>query len=1814
MRKYLSMAFMVIFIVAGYSQNNVYKPDFAYPRDVIKISERNIKNALELNNTKLLLRSVLDLVIADSRIDPDSTEKNISLIENIRDISDNKLSKSILNLLLADLYNSVYQFNKWVYDNRIIPEVQYRENIKEWNGDAFKSKIKSLVDSVLVNESFLKETQLKDLGDVLICDKETYKIYPTVFDFAISQIIQILRSFSQDKEDHIINLYNSLIDFHKDDSPSGIYFQIEKIIYEYPNNTRGDYRILENKKIDAIKNIYYKYIGNEFSCYALQNLPALINEKDSRKWLYDNLLIALKKYPSYPMKECLKNMVSELSRKDIVIESPNIIVPGDTLKVKIKSNNINHYKITLYRIKSDTGIEINDYYKFHDENDIISVADKSIDIDGSIPFEKDTVLNIIVPEIGSYIIIPEYHGVSIEKDKTYRKIHCTDIGLGLIRYNSNTALVVNPKTGIPVEGASIWYDPDNRSSQNFKQIGFTNSSGFITLPENIKGQIVAKYGLQAYSLPVYVNPISKNSKRLTIKGFTDLGICHPGDSIGWVAILYDNNDGMKVVADNEISAILYDANFLTVDTIVTTTDSYGRAYGYFKIPEGLLTGRYRIIFNTENGEGEISFIVSDYKLPTFEIKINSINNNINKSDSLIISGTAMTYSGVPVYGAEVQVSLYSQTGWWRYQTTKHIYSCSTQVLGDGYFKIVVPGNVVKGKEKDRLILSISVTSPNGESQRIERNFSLKPNYGILASIPDNIEISNSVKFDVKIINEKGNDTILPIKLKLYPDDKNTILQKNEYIFVPDERLDLSSLDSGLYKMCFSLENNESDTIIIDKVAFYRLNDSLPPKNNSVLWIPDLNINSNQKLIYGTYSDSNILFTLWTGNEILEQFWIKSCAGIHEMAVNLPDKVESARMTVFSMNNYKSEIKEVSIIRSENKKGIIIEKETFRTKIDSNTEETWTFRIRNMRDEPIEGALIADMYNISLDKLATNHYNFQPLFKLGNIFNIRFPNLNNGFYCNLSENVDYLNCKDIKVPEFQTYGYSFFRNGIMLLRNNIKMSSRATGIVEDMIEETTDEVAVFNDGGTMDNNHRTDDVDYRPSEISLAFFKPLLSTDKDGNINITFKVPNANTTWKFMALAYTKDLLTSVLTEDIMSEKDIMISPNFPRFLRTNDNIIIPTSIYNNTGSEIIATTKIDVFNAINGKIISDTIIENHIKAKNHEVIKFNISVPEDVSFIGIKVKSSNGQFSDGEQIILPILPSVVSVLESNPFYMSPKDKVYIRNLSRTRAEEETILQFSENPIWYVVSSLPGLNKPNTNFSTDISGTLFSAFVAKKISEKYPIIREVIYRWVNSSNNDSIFTSALERNKELKNILLNATPWIENAQGETEMMQQLALSFNKKEIESLIKYTFEKLQDYQSKDGGFVWNEACAQSSEWATIQVLNVLSDINSMGLINDLPKLEDMMISAMRYLQQQTVNKYKINNADNFFDFVRLCCEIPQFHRSIDGEEIYNKTLQNIISNWKKMPPVNKAISSIILYKANYKTLSKEILKSLIQTAVYNSEKGCWWVEEPYNQLETGTAVLKAFSLILPESEIINNIVQNLIYHKLNQQWYLDYRISPTIYTIIENSNSIIEDYNGVCLSVSGKEIDSGYSLFPGELTANITRYLNGDNDNMELVRQSPSPACGSIFTKFKTKSDSVDASYTDEIKIEKQIYPIKNSVLDNKYDFKIGDKVKIILTINVAQDLNYVTIIDERAACMEPTDQLSGSIFSDGLYFYKENRDSSTNLFIEYLPKGTYQIEYDMWLNNAGDFYNGIATIQSQYRPQVTAHSSGNKIKVRE
>ena len=601
----------------------------------------------------------------------------------------------------------------------------------------------------------------------------------------------------------------------------------------------------------------------------------------------------------------------------------------------------------------------------------------------------------------------------------------------------------------------------------------------------------------------------------------------------------------------------------------------------------------------------------------------------------------------------------------------------------------------------------------------------------------------------------------------------------------------------------------------------------------------------------------------------------------------------------------------------------------------------------------------------------------------------------------------------------------------------------------------------------------------------------------------------------------------------------------------------------------------------------------------------------------MRVKASGGDFTDGEQALIPVLPSRQDVIESEMFYLAPDNARFTLGLPAMGEGERAFLNFTENPAWEVVSALPGLRDNQIDASVEASAALFSACVAEGLINSNPELARVLRHWFDNPG-DSALVSNLQKNSQLKAMLLSATPWVSNALNDTERMQRLALLFDKRQTARVKREAVELLAKTRV-GGGWCWTPKYKEVSQFCTEVILEELGDLRRMGWLPDDKRLNNWIKESCEYLDREAVKTYKNNPETDSWLYVAIRDAFPEVKRSTAASRVVEAQVQRCIAQWKEQSVALRGVYASILDNHGYHATARQILESLRQMATSTPERGMWWQQLDgisfgrFDRIGATSIILDAFHQIEPLCADVDKIRQFLILNKTNNDWGDAVITSQVITSLLTSGKPLKVNAKGTAIHIGDALVTPASPEYAtGAFTEQITSLLKKP-ETMVIDRQADYPSVGGVVMMRHLPMDSIKSSDCMEISVGKSLSVFDGSQWVAADSFKIGDRVRVELVLRVEDDLSYVVINDRRAAALEPVEQLPAPIWSEGLCFYRENRDSQTNIFISWLPRGTYRLSYELFAAQSGTFSSGAAQVQSQYNPIVSAHSSGMIITVK-
>lgn len=1097
---------------------------------------------------------------------------------------------------------------------------------------------------------------------------------------------------------------------------------------------------------------------------------------------------------------------------------------------------------------------------------------------------------------------------------------------------------------------------------------------------------------------------------------------------------------------------------------------------------------------------------------------------------------------------------------------------------------------------------------------------------------------------------------------------------------------LENLAEGTYKITFTTRDRNRNEIVKDSyVTIYNKN-SKKSVRYEPLWIHQekTDVNEVGQTIHITVEsylkNARVLCEITSNDRLVESKWVTLNRGKANFSYMLTEKdLGTVSFHAFTVQNNHRYEQSLSINVPYSHQKIDFDFLTFRDKTEPGSAEQYQIRLKDKDSDKVAAELLCSMYDASLDALASPNSFAQT------IFHHRSPSfrtsltgaIKDGFSITYSESLANTRYKEIKARNYphlrflMNHYYGFGAGGGRLYKtagaphqeevvlNMVESSAEVAevAIMEDDALVTVDDALAVDPNLASDKNltHQweapaePEEVQVRTNFAETAFFFPDLRTDKEGNVLITFTMPESLTKWKLLGFAHNTDLMSGAFEKYVQTSKKLMVVPNVPRFLREGDTLILSAKVVNMDSVTQCGNVTLSFRNPFNNADLQ--IVEGataqpfEVKPGQSQEVHFRVVVPQNLGAVTCRIVARNLEtpaFSDGEERTLPVLTNRILITESMPLHISGKgsktfrfdrlEKSFLPTASNTLTTQSLTLEFTPNPIWYAIQAMPYLMEYPYECNEQIFSRYYANTLATNIVNSHPRVKQVFDEWLNAT--PDAFCSQLEKNQELKSVLLEETPWVLDAQRESSRKQNVALLFDLHRMAKEGKNACKKLEDRQNNDGGWSWF-AGGQSSSYITEHIVAGIGHLNALGVKSALKS--NTLKKAISFIDREMNDYYqrwqKKEHSSSWGDIHYLYTRSFFLDQKVNSThlEAYNFNYNNIKKNWKSQSIYMQGMIALVCHRNGDTQLAKQIIAHIKSMAQYNEEMGMFWKKSGYGwfwyeaPIERQALLIEAFNTITQDAESVEKMQLWLLKQKQTQSWPTTKSTTEAIYALLLN-NTQLENTNGVTLSLGNQwtytegdgteqaEAGTGYikkSWKGGDVTADMA--------NLKIEKQTSGPAWGGLYWQYLENLDKVEHSQDGNFSIQKQLYKVELgdrgevlTAITEESPLKAGDKVRVRVEIRTDRDMEYVHLKDMRAACFEPTNVLSGYRHQDGLWYYECTKDASTNFFIDYLPKGTYVFEYTLVATMTGTYSNGLTTIQCMYAPEFTSHSEGIRVTV--
>ncbi|MBP5548420.1 MAG: hypothetical protein J6X58_05995 [Bacteroidales bacterium] len=985
-----------------------------------------------------------------------------------------------------------------------------------------------------------------------------------------------------------------------------------------------------------------------------------------------------------------------------------------------------------------------------------------------------------------------------------------------------------------------------------------------------------------------------------------------------------------------------------------------------------------------------------------------------------------------------------------------------------------------------------------------------------------------------------------------------------------------------------------------------------------------------------------------------------------------------KLELMAVRENESEIQSYNVVVPYSHKNLEIETVTFRDKLEPGHVEQWTFRIKQKKTgDPISAALALTMYDHAID----SYYGDVAWMKFApwkmSFSGPAFSNVNTMTY----GSVDFLPSLNYKTSDSYSYTYRILnginresylfhfadsyvggvKNGIgrnkTLRKYALQEESSALPEVTTELEIVDDdlimaeEVAVIeNELGIVDavdeNSTKNSNVYVRENLNTLSFFQPMLRSEADGTVEVSFSVPDLLTEWSIHGLAWTSDMKVGAMRTKAVTQKRLMAVPNVPRFLRHGDTCMFSVKVSNLSGNNQNVAVSLEMTDATTGNnlrmIVGDDTKYITIDDGASGEVSFQLAVPREALFVTkYKVVARGNDCSDGEQATIPLLPSRQLVTESMAFYINGQGEktMELKHLTAidtsaanfTLSNHSLTVDVTPNPLWLALQSLPFVSRQQNPTNIYLANSIYANSLSLAIVDANPQLKQMFDEW--SAGDGDAFISELDRNSDIKQTIIEETPWLRDALKEEQRHRDISIFFDKARINRQLEQDINRLLDAQRADGGWSWIAGARYSSLYTTQYILKTFGVLRQQGVTLS-SRVNYALNRAMDYVDRETYNYYKKYIKNQGYEVVNLdYLYIRSYYTSNNMSKQQKEAYDYFYNNAKKKNAdfkslYSQAMMSVVFNRNGDTKLAKEMAMRIKEKALYSDEMGMYWRDNNNGWLwyqrpiETQAMLIRTFHEVLDEDENVAKMQQWLLKQKQTTNWSTDVSTVNAIQALLiaRPDQGALFTPSRMSVSYGSHRLSTDSPLHQLHVSQRLSASdITPDDGKVTIRKEDDGIAWGAVYWQYFENVEKIPYSSTG-ITLKGSLYKVQQdgslSVVKDggATSLQVGDKVRVRIEISADRNMEYLELKIPRCAAMEPVSSASGWHWNGGLSYYYSVTNASETLYIDRLDKGKYLLEYDLYVNNAGTFVTAPITMQCLYAPEFRSTLPSMKLKIKE
>jgi hypothetical protein len=1854
------------------------------PQTVVDLTHRIFQKGEQEKNTPQMLKAYICRAESQERLTPDSFYVSVQNLEQWAQQAQQPTDRAVLHSLLASLYADYANSNSRTLLRRAALEVAGNDipaDMREWSANLFIDRVKKHIRLALETpDALLNTSTRKYVPFTMIGESSRYyghDLYHLIVGRAVEamQSIQVLSAETDSINQCIADIYSRSIAQYRQMTGK------EDAVILLTLDSLRNSRFKTEAYLAALNTLIARYGARQVCAEVYLEKVGYLYERQKVKEGLQACSDAIARYPKYQRINVLRQSRDNILKPHLEISLDERVYPGDSVKMNVTHSNLDGFTLNFLREKGDT----------------YTIA-KSQRFALSRPANymvRDTLLCVVAPDkTGDYSIqiLPDSKLAEKEDPDDGEEMEITRLKVLTIGWDGAhiEVQVVDARSGQPVPDVLLQFIRRDAPADEL----MTDKQGRASTVWNPKyTTLTAEKGDDRIIQSIYYggrNWTGGNTAPVQrMQLLTDRTIYRPGQTIYVKGIDFEvTGDTARVLTHQTHNVVLRDVNRKEIAQKEVHTNEFGSFTTTFTLPEACLNGRYVI---TVPARGTAYVQVESYKRPTFEMVFDTLTASYQIGDSVKLRGKAISYNGVPVAGQKVDYTVLRTVSFFRtYHDNLNSYSVTDTVTtaNDGSFVIPL---YLAGSEKELVgggyfayTVKTSLTNQAGETQSASVSLTAGTRSLLLSTSETGGRIckDNDIRLTVYAENLNGQPVAVTGSYRLSQIiDGASHLQRSGSFTANVETLwkEWAQLPSGAYELLLTAKDSQGrDTEYQTKFALFSYSDNRPTTKSDI-WAYTIGDGSFDaahpaQFSFGTsFKDAYVLLDVFCGNRRLESRTLQLSDSIVRFEVPYKAEYGDGVQYLFAfVKNGQLYTQQFQLKKRLSDKKLTMKWTVFRDKLLPGQTEEWRLTVGTPQGTPADAELLAVMYDASLEALYPNNqrltvgYNQEIARAVWQTDDNFFIYVNHSFvtktwkYDPLVYDSFYGNGlrSMFLLDVLPAYGMSVKKNltlavrGVASQTRVMSVSSDAVANSDDIMEENHQPMSAGDPPSVKeDTNNRRDAL--RTNFSETAFFYPRLRTNAQGEVSISFTLPESLTRWNFRGYAHTRGMLTGQLTASAVASKDFMLQPNLPRFVRVGDVTSIAATITNLTGKPVSGKAKLVLFDPLTDQEISTQQQPFAVEAGSTGAVSFRFTATDKYEMLGVRILADGGSFGDGEQHLLPVLSDKEYLTETltlpirgNQTRTFSLDSLFNGN-SRTAVDRRLTVEFTGNPAWLAVQALPVLSQPKYENATSWATALYADVVAAHILNSQPRIKAVMDSWKaregaqDGKGSKESFLSALQKHQDVKNILLEESPWLLEATTEAERQSRLATLFD---VNTLSNHTFTaltKLKELQGGDGSWSWYKGMSGSRSM-TVYITELLTRLPLLTGEQNSSDALSLQRSAFGYLHHQADKEYTrlrkalksggeltmiSSFALNYLYLVALSGEtVPA-----DSKPAYNYFLDLAVKTSQHPGNLDinmKARLSVVLQKSGRTAEATALIASLKEYLVQTDERGAYFSfnETPYLwgmlPVSIHVATMEALRIAGGNDALLEEMKIWLLKQKQTTSWDSPVATADAVYALLCQGSDLLASHGVVTIKLD-KKVLNARPLIP-ELGYIKESFSEGAPEvktrQITVSKPDGGIAYGAVYAQYLSPISDVKTR-GGELAVEKKLY-VERAVASGGQKvlqpvtpttmLSVGDRVVARLTIRLDRAMDFIQLKDQRGACFEPEASVSSYRWDNGIGYYVEIEDAATNFFFDGLSKGVYVLEYSYRVARSGKYEGGLATIQCAYAPEYAAYAGSQTVHI--